>query len=370
MDRDFTQLLIALNSAMKYNSTAAKMLIDNYNSLEAIFNLSEEELSNLFGKRYAFFDELKKKEHYQNAKSEYMWCKREGIEILSPYLNNKSYPNRMLNCYDYPILIYKKGEVDLNRDRIISIVGTRRSTQYGQYICEKIVEDIYTLDKDIIIVSGLAFGTDINVHKCSLKRGITNIAVLACGLDKIYPTQHSKYIKDICKNGAIISEYPRETQNMKINFLKRNRIIASLSDITIIIESAQSGGARITAQLANTYNRSVYAVPGRLNDILSLGCIDLISNNQAEIYCSAKKIFDNQNWEITKGDLLFNNNGHYEQNSKKRKILVALSTNSDLSIDNLSQRCGVSVKELYPALLELELEGRIGSNKERYYLKN
>ncbi len=353
---------------MKYNSFAARSLIDNIGSLDAIYKLSESDLTDIFGKKYSFFDELKKRSHIIKAKEEYNWCKKEGIEILSPYLSKTNYPTRAIECNDYPIIIYKKGDIDLNRKKVVSIVGTRRATTYGQSICEKIVQDLAELDKESVIVSGLAFGTDINAHKSALKHGLSNVAVLACGLDKIYPTQHSKYAKEICKNGALVSEYPKETESFKINFLKRNRIIAAISDLTIVVESAQSGGARITAQFCNTYNRPVYAVPGRLNDIQSLGCIDLISNNQAEIYISAKKVFEQQNWKPVKEHLLFNRYGQYEQNSEKRKILVALDTNSNLSIDNLALRCGVSTKDLYPALLELEMEGRIGSNSNEYYL--
>ncbi len=360
MDKEDLIYLVALNRALRYNGNIARELVNITGSAKNVFKLNRRELKDLFNREYQFFNELLDERGLTAAGKEIEWASLNGVKILCSLNSGCSYPGRLLECIDHPLILYMKGEIDFDDKKIISVVGTRKCTPYGVSVCNGFVREIALSGKDSVIVSGLAFGIDIEAHKAALENNIPTVAVLAAGLDRIYPASHTGIAHRITQNGALVSEYPTESESLKINFLRRNRIIAGMSDATVVIESGERGGAMITAALAASYSRELYAVPGRVNDKSSAGCNMLISRNMASIFVDTYKFLDSMGWgdssqknEHRQGKLFISDSG------EKEKILVALASDPDSDIDNLSVITGIHISGLSSALLELELEGRI-----------
>jgi DNA processing protein len=209
----------------------------------------------------------------------------EKSKIKPLFITDENYPQRILNCYDSPTLLYYKGNADLNAAKIISIVGTRSNSDYGKNVCDKIIEDL--AEQNVLIISGLAFGIDTIAHKASLKNNLKTVGVMAHGLDKVYPAQNKTLAVDMLSQGGILTDFMSGTNPDRQNFPRRNRIVAGICDALIVIESSAKGGSLITAELANSYNKDVFAIPGRVNDSRSEGCNYLIKNNKALLITSA-----------------------------------------------------------------------------------
>jgi DNA processing protein len=351
---------IALSTIFKYRVNLPKSIIENLGSAGALFGLCRDELEHIFGKQYGFIDDILDKSCLEKAQKEIDWCHEKGIKIH--YYPTASFPSRLKDCSDSPVILYSYGDVDFNFDKTISIVGTRRSTAYGTKACRKIIEELSAGGFNPIIVSGLAFGIDICAHKAALESGLRTIAVLATALDTIYPSQHHSHAISISKQGALLTEFARGTESFKLNFVQRNRIIAGISAATIVIESGEKGGALITAELAHSYSRELFAVPGRISDSVSIGCNKLISRNLASIFTSAEDFLISMGWDdksrpaFSKEKKLF-----YTGDPEKEKILVALRQNLELNIDELHRLTGQRIQDLSVKLLELEIEGLISS---------
>jgi len=357
--------LLALNRIMNYDCKKAAALIEYAGSASALFSMGSGELTDALGKRYGFISELSNRCHLKWAEEEFKWAGSKGVHILTPYDPNGGYPQYLLECNDRPIIIYKIGPADLNCRQIISIVGTRRSTRYGEQMCGKILYQIREMGLSPVIVSGLAFGIDICAHRAAVENGFATVAVSACGPDKIYPASHTTDARKIAKTGAIITEFPRGTEGLKLNFLRRNRIIAGISQATIVIESSEKGGAMITASLAHSYSREVFALPGKVSDLTSIGCNLLISKNIATIIYSIEDMVEKLGW-IESGS----SNRSYHigdrrdiqpqinfENSDEEKILVTLRLESELHIDELSNKTGLNISSLSATLLKMEMNG-------------
>lgn len=357
---------IALSTIFKYRVDLPKSIIENLGSAGALFNLNRAELEQIFGKRYGFIDDILDKSCLAMAQKEIDWCCEKGIKIH--YYPTASFPSRLKECSDSPVILYSYGDTDFNYEKIIAIVGTRRSTAYGTKICRNIIEELSAGGYSPIIVSGLAFGIDICAHKAALEYDLQTIAVLATALDTIYPSQHHSHAKNISKQGALITEFARGTDSFKLNFVQRNRIIAGISAATIVIESGEKGGALITAELAHSYSRELFAVPGRVSDSLSAGCNKLISKNLASIFTSVEDFLISMGWNdpgksvISKQKKLF-----YTGDPEKEKILVALRQNMELNIDELHRLTGQRIQDLSVKLLELEMEGQVNSLQGNRY---
>jgi len=354
------EYMVALNTIMMYNGKAARELIELNRSAGAVFTLTRSDLMDIFGKRYSFFDELLNPENLSIARREIEWAESRNISVLCSEDPLCDYPANLLECPDYPLILYKAGTAPLNEIRMISIVGTRRSTNYGINMCTKIVRELSLMNASAAIVSGLAYGVDIAAHKAAMEYNQRTIAVLAGGLDSIYPVAHTEYAKKILCHGALISEFPRESEAHKINFIQRNRIIAGISDATIIIESAERGGSMITATLANSYSRELFALPGRVTDPSSAGCNLLISKNMASIFHNTAEVMRSLGWETPpSADKLYGDKLFIADSREKEKILVALKHNPEIEIDSMIALTGINISTLSSLLLELELEGRV-----------
>jgi len=369
MEREELEYMVALNTIMMYNGKAARELIELRKSAAAVFALTRSDLMDIFGKSYTFFDELLNPVNLSLARKEIEWALSRDISLLCSEDPMCDYPSNLLECPDYPLILYKAGGVPLNGTRMISIVGTRRSSQYGATMCTKIVRELSQMNAGVCIVSGLAYGIDIAAHKAALDYNQKTIAVLAGGLESIYPVAHTDYAKRILCNGALISEFPRESESRKINFIQRNRIIAGLSEATIIIESAEIGGSMITAALANSYSRELFALPGRVTDPLSAGCNLLISKNMASIFHSTTEVMRSLGWKTPpSADKLYGDKLFIAESREKEKILLALRHNPEIEIDSLIALTGINISTLSSLLLELELDGRVESVAGKKYI--
>ena len=298
----------------------------------------------------------------QRAAAELKFCESEGLEVLC--LNDAKYPNRLRECDDAPLVLYYKGNADLNAVHMISMVGTRRCTEYGKDLCRMLTKDFARLCPDTIVVSGLAYGIDICSHRGALEAGLSTVAVLAHGLDRIYPYVHRDTAKKMMGQGGLLTEYMSGTNPDKGNFVCRNRIVAGLSDACIVVESAHKGGAIITAHLAFDYNRQVFACPGRVGDEYSEGCDELVHNNTASLLLSADDVVNGLNWITTqhrkdalKKPLqteLFPNLNKLEQ-----QIMKLLTSSDGLQVNVISQQLSLPVHEISATLFELEMKGLV-----------
>ena len=357
--------LLALNRILNYDSKRATALMECAGSASALFSMDHEGLVSLLGKRYGFIEELGKESHLKWAEEELVWAQSKGISILTP--SSEEYPHYLLECVDRPLMLYKTGPADLNTLQMLSIVGTRRSTQYGEKMCVKIIGEMKDMGLSPVIVSGLAFGIDICAHRAAIANGLATIAVSACSPDKIYPAMHLRDARMIAQRGAVITEFPRGVRDIKVNFLRRNRIIAGISPATIVIESGERGGAMITASLAHSYSREIFALPGRVSDSASMGCNYLISKNIADIVYNTEELVKKLGWDIfTKKSLSLKEESKNSEkqeinseNSVKEKILVTLRHSSELHIDELANMTGLSISSVSTILLELEMEDKI-----------
>ena len=230
----------------------------------------------------------------QDAKAELDYCEKYGIRVL-PY-GTPDYPTRLLDCPDAPALLYFKGEGNLNASHVLGIVGTRKISEYGKQMCEAFTERLAEILPDTLVVSGLAYGVDIHTHRGCMARGISTVGVVAHGLDQIYPASHRNDAAKMLAQGGILTEYTRGTRPLPNHFLQRNRIIAGMSDAVLVVESASHGGSLVTAKIADSYQRQVFAVPGRANDVMSTGCNALIRSMRASMATTADDIVHDMGW--------------------------------------------------------------------------
>lgn len=350
---------IALSLLKGVGDANAKLLISYAGSAERLFKLSPQKLQKIKGigpKLAGAFTETY--EALKRAEQELKFIEKNKIDTLFYY--DKRYPRRLLNCFDAPLFIFCKGNFDFNRDRFINIVGTRHATEYGKEVIENLMSDLSKYD--VNLVSGLAFGIDICAHKTALKYDMQNIAVLAHGLDRIYPSQHRSIAEKLQQNGAIVSDFLSETNPDRQNFPSRNRIVAGMTDATIVIESAISGGALITADIANSYNRDVFAFPGKVSDEFSQGCLKLIKNHKANLVTCAQDIIECMNWDadvlVTKKATI-QSQLFIELNENEKAVYDVLKDKDKVHIDELTTKIQLPQSKISTVLLEMEMKGII-----------
>lgn len=358
MNEEELKYQIALTLIPGIGSIAAKKLVAYCGGAKAVFEQTKAHLLKIpsIGEKAA--SAIHSSFVFQEAEKEIRFIQDNSIEAHY-YLNN-SYPQRLLHCDDGPIILYTKGKVNLNPEKAISIVGTRKATVKGKEFCNKLVEELAAHSPTII--SGLAYGIDITAHKAALKNNLATIGILACGLDDIYPKTHFSIAKKMQYNGGLASDYKTETKLFPTQFAERNRIVAGMCDAVIVIESSEKGGSLITADLANGYNRDVFAVPGRPNDSQSIGCNRLIKQNKAALIESAKDIEYIMGWEEKKEvnpnqqTQLFINLSEDEQ-----LILNQLKSGEGRSIDEISLFTKFTMSKTATLLLELEFKNIVRS---------
>ncbi len=272
---------IGLTLVKGIGNVIAKQIIEHLGEPEQLFKEKARILEQIPGITRRVITEIRSPEVLKRAEKEVLFIEKNKIQAL--YIGDNEYPRRFRDCIDSPVMMYFRGNTDLNADKIISIVGTRNATSYGREITEQIIKGLSDEYKNILIISGLAYGIDYIAHSAALKEGSPTIGVLAHGLDLIYPYQHRKIAIDMLGNGGLLTDFMSETKPDRQNFVKRNRIVAGISDCTLIVESAGKGGALITANIADSYNKDLFAIPGRTNDIYSQGCNKLIKEKKSGI---------------------------------------------------------------------------------------
>ncbi|CAM1345750.1 DNA-processing protein DprA [Tenacibaculum crassostreae] len=345
--------ILRLQATKNIGDILAKKLITAVGGVENVFKEKPHILHKINGIGTHTTQHLFDESNLKRAEEEFKYIQQNNIAFS--YFLDDDYPQNLKHCIDAPILIFKDGNINLNSDKVISIVGTRNISSYGRDFCNQLVEELHSHNP--IIVSGFAYGVDICAHKAAIKNNLQTIAVLAHGLEDIYPKTHKKYIHEVNKNGGFITEFWHNETPLRENFLKRNRIVAGLSKATIIIESAEKGGSLVTADIANSYNRDVFALSGRATDVYSKGCNNLIKNNQAHILTSAEDIVKMLNWDLSKTSTpkqkeLFVNLDEIEQ-----KIYDYLQQNGKQHLDTIALTCEIPVYQLSSLLLQMELKG-------------
>ena len=290
------------------------------------------------------------------AEKEINYCKNKGISIIS-YTDNE-FPSKLNYCDDAPIILYFKGRIDFKNRNIISIVGTRNNTKYGERTCRELIEAISPHNP--IIISGLAYGIDIIAHSTALTNKLETVAVLAHGLDRIYPKAHSNIAKKAISNGGLLTEFKTNTNPDRENFPKRNRIVAGMSDATIVIESAIRGGSMITAYLANSYNRDVFAVPGKNYDEFSQGCNHLIKTNKAHLLQSAEDLGYILGWDIKSPPKKHVQQALFKDLTElQKKIITSIPYQSKMNVDEIALKTQLPMSVVSTELLLMEFNGII-----------
>lgn len=351
--------LIALSLFPGVGAINSRKLLAYMGDIESVFKASKSDYMSIpgFGENLARSIIDKRGEILARADAEMEFIERCNIKAYT-YLD-KDYPVRLSQCEDAPIILYTKGDANLNAARIIAIVGTRNATAYGREMVESIVSDISTVDRNVIVVSGLAYGIDISAHRASLKHSMPTVGVVGHGLDVLYPSVHASVAKEMIANGgALVSDFPSKTKIDPGNFLRRNRIIAGLADCVIVAESANKGGALVTSDIANSYNREVMAVPGRVIDAMSVGCNSLIKQNKAAVIESANDLLAYMNWEqrtAPRQQLLF-----VELDELETVIIDFLKQQSETAtIDDITRASGKSIQTINAKLVDMEFKGLI-----------
>jgi DNA processing protein len=359
------QYHIALTSLPNVGDITAKKLIAYCGSSEQVFKEKKSVLEKIPGIGAINAQKIltHKTEALAEAEEELLFISKNKIVPLF-YLND-NYPQRLRNCEDGPVLIYSKGNVDFNTNRVVSIVGTRKATAYGKDFCNQLVADLAIHQP--LIVSGLAYGIDICAHKAALKNNLSTVGVLAHGLDRLYPEQHRGVANQMLEHGALISDYKWGTKPDRENFPKRNRIVAGVSDLTIVIESSKKGGSLITAHIANDYNRDVFALPGRLTDSQSEGCNHLIKTNKAALIQSAKDIEYLMCWEAQKKNKGIQQQLFVELSPIQQAISAIIAKHQKISIDELAIQAKLPMSKITTELLDMEFSGVVKTLPGKVY---
>ncbi|HET8838732.1 MAG TPA: DNA-processing protein DprA [Flavobacteriaceae bacterium] len=346
--------LLALQRIPNIGHISAKKLLRHLGSAENIFKEKKSNLLKIDGIGLHTLKELHNSFYLDEAETELKFIEKEGIEVI--YFQEKNYPERLKQCIDAPVLLFQKGNIDLQRKKIISIVGARKVTTHGIAFCEKLVEDLAILNP--VIVSGFAYGVDITAHKAAIKNGLQTIGCLAHGLNQIYPKVHSKYRDQVEAHGGFMTDFWSDAKFLPQNFLSRNRIIAGLGQATIVIESAEKGGSLVTADIANSYDREVFAVPGRPSDSQSKGCNDLLKQQKAHVLTSAADLIYMLNWDLEEKkpqqQSLF-----VKLTPAEQKLFDALQKHGKCELDHLAIESGLPTFQVASLLLNLELKNLV-----------
>ena len=357
---------IAITLIPGIGSINAKKLIAYSGSVEGVFREKLNNLMKVPGIGPGLANEIHSHNIFGRAEEEIKFIERYGISCLF-YLDD-DYPGRLKHCEDSPVIVFQKGKCNLNETKVLSVVGTRNATVDGKKACIKIISDLSERHPGILIVSGLAYGIDITAHKAAMDNKTNTVAVLGHGLDLIYPSIHKNYATKIIKRGAIISEFLSKTIIDKNNFVKRNRIIAGLSDGTLVVESGIKGGSIITANIANSYNRDVFALPGRPTDEYSAGCNNLIKTNRAALVENAGDIEYLLGWESkTSKKKVIQKELFTDLCENEKFIMVLIKEEKEISIDQISNKIKLPISVVSSLLLNLEFAGLLKCSPGKIY---
>ncbi len=347
----------------------AKKILAAIGGAEALFKEKMATLLKVEGIGEAMAKKMKNSKALELAERELNFIEKYKIKAL--YYLDKAYPNRLKHCEDSPIVLFVKGNVDFDMPKAISIVGTRNATAYGKNHCEQLVKDLRERNHDALIISGLAYGIDVAAHKAALKYNLPTVAVLGHSLETIYPAAHRATAKKIIDQGALVSEFFTSDPIEPGNFVRRNRIIAGLADATIVVESAHKGGALITADIANSYNRDVFAVPGRTGDEYSKGCNWLIKTHKAALIEGVADLEYILNWESPdRKKKAVQRQLFIELSDMEKQLFDLIQEESEIAIDSICYRVQMPVSKVSPLLLSLEFNGLVRCLPGKVYEPN
>jgi DNA processing protein len=346
---------LALHFTNGLGSVLIRHLIAHFGSAQKIFEANLKTLTRVAGVGEATARVILQKEGLKTAEEELKKLEKTDIKLL--FYTDTDYPQRLKSLYDAPVLLFGRGDFNLNQGRFVGVVGTRKSTDYGKNTTEQIVEGL--AGKGVTIVSGLAYGIDIAAHRACLKHQVPTIGVMATGADVIYPATHAKTAQEMQVNGGILTEYSLGTKPDFMRFPARNRIIAGLSDAIIVVEAAEKGGALITAEFANNYNRDVFAVPGNLTNSYSVGCNKLIRTHKAQIFTGVDDLLESLSWlpDSSNPTIPAALPAHFTQ--EESQVVSLLRQKGEMNIDDLTWESKITAGKLATLLLNLELQGYV-----------
>jgi DNA processing protein len=345
---------LALCDVPHIGNIQAKFLCEQFENARDIFNAKLSTLQCIEGIGEIRARSIKNFRGFNKAEKEIQFISRYGIRAL--FFKDADYPRRLLNCCDPPLLLFYKGNADLNSGKIISIAGTRRHSEYGKSVVEALVKEMAA--HNVLIVSGLAYGIDSLAHRNALKNNLATIGVIAHGMDTIYPPQNTSLAKEMLALGGILTEFKSNTSPDKYNFPSRNRIVAGMSDATIIVESGEKGGSMITAEIANGYNKDVFAVPGKIFDTRSNGCNELIRMNKAILLNHPAQIAETLGWNERKIAANPQTTLFTDLDDTEKRVVELLQQNTN-TFDELNISLGVAASRLASVLLNLELKNLV-----------
>ncbi len=357
MDNEDLLYQLALTMLPDIGAITAKKLIAYVGSPEGVFKEKTHILQKIPGIGQHIAQKINLQNTLHQAEIEINTMKKDGISCL--YYRDDNYPWKLKNCEDGPVLLFYRGKKEFNRPKYLSVVGTRNATQYGKDMCRSIIGSLSSKHPDLVIVSGLAYGIDITAHRAALEYGLDTIAVLAHGLNTIYPSIHRETAIKITKQGALVSDFHSTIKPERNNFLRRNRIIAGLSDATLVIESGLKGGSLITTDIASSYDREVFALPGRSEDKYSVGCNQLIKKNIAALVESGDDIEFLLNWEISQAPREAQVQLNIALTEEERSILNIIKDCPLVGPEIISIRSDIKLQNVIVQLLQMELRNWI-----------
>lgn len=346
----------------------AKNLIAYCGSAEQVFKTGKTQLEKIPGiGTYTSKAIFQSKTVLERAEQEVQFIVDNNIQAL--FFTDDKFPQRLKNCNDSPVMLYYKGNADLNTEKIVAVVGTRTPSPYGRQMTEKFISDL--ANSGCLIISGLAYGIDVTAHKSSLDNGLNTVGVLAHGLDRIYPSVHSNYAEKMISQGGLLTEFMSDTNPDKENFPKRNRIVAGMCDALVVVESKRGGGSLITATIANSYNKDIFAFPGRAGEILSEGCNGLIKSNRASLIESTADLMYIMNWnQESKKKTSTQIPLHINLSSEEQIIVNAFINKPQLHVDEICYATNFPISKTSTHLLQLEFSNVIKSLPGKIYQLN
>lgn len=345
---------IALTKIPGVGVAIARNLMQLVGNEEQLFKESSRALERIHNVPKRIVHSIKNKKVLEEAERELEFVIKNNIHLL--FFNSPHYPERLTHCVDAPILLYVKGNSNLNYKKVVSIVGTRHSTPQGDEICNHFIKEFSRKFSDILIVSGLAYGIDVCAHRAALEHSVPTVAVLAHGLDRIYPALHRNTAIEMLDAGALITEFSSKTEPERFNFVRRNRIVAGLADALIVVESSSKGGSLITAEIANSYYREVFAIPGRVTDSASIGCNQLISSNRAILMQDVDSFAQHMGWDDTMRPQPKQKELFLQLSEMEERVYNALNRAESMHVNTLGIELDIPVSDLFFILLELEMK--------------
>ncbi len=366
MNQTYTQETInamAMARALHYQPSLATMLYQQLGSATAVIEQGNN-IDDVLPEATPRLKELLSHigEQREVVDKELEFCDTHSIQILT--MGDADYPQRLLECDDAPVVLYYRGSTPLNAMHVVSVVGTRRCTPYGEDFIHRLVADLSMSCPGLLVVSGLAYGVDVCAHRSALESKLPTVAVLAHGLDDLYPSRHRSVANAMVNAGGLLTEYMTHTNADKLNFVRRNRIVAGMADACVLIESAAHGGGLITAEIARDYGRDVFALPGRVGDTYSAGCNQLIRDNGAALLTSADDLIQAMGWQSDAQRQQAKERGIERElfpnlSEEERKIVEVLKGNNDIQVNILSVQAGIPIHRLSSLLFEMEMKGMV-----------